>query len=145
MIPSNLRDKVKETLERSQRRSSSTSAELERLSPLGRHLQNGVDLGIAALIVVAPLFMGGRSPLGKLVFVGLVGLVAALWFACRSCCEKSSWRWSGLEWVFLAGFGILAIQLASLPGNWLNRLSPSIAQLIPMVTQGEASVFGVDA
>jgi len=42
-----------------------------------------LDLGILAVVFVAPLFMGGRGPIGKFVFISIVCLTAMAWAISR--------------------------------------------------------------
>ena len=46
---------------------------------LNQYLLWAVDLGLAALIFVAPLFMGGRHPVGRLAFVACACWMAIAW------------------------------------------------------------------
>ena len=39
------------------------------------------DVGNASVLFVAPFFMGGRHPLGCLVYVALICLTASVWLA----------------------------------------------------------------
>ena len=42
-------------------------------------LTTAIDVGIASTVLVAPLFMGGRGPVGRFVFVLCVAITASLW------------------------------------------------------------------
>src|SRR5687768_8423819 len=52
------------------------------------------DACLAALLIFAPLFMGGRGPIGQLVFVLLPVLAAVAWFTRRALLGGANWRWS---------------------------------------------------
>ena len=112
--------------------------------PLETWLKCAVDLGIASLILVAPLFMGGRSPLGKLVFVALVGITATLWLAHQCCRNSARWYWTGLEWIFLGALALVGLQLMPLSQDWLYRLSPAIPSLLPVITSGQLTSMGIE-
>lgn len=86
---------------------------------MDRFLSRLVDIGLRAVIVVAPLFMGGRHPLGVFAFVALVSLVAlvgsirwAIAFANRTREPMPTVRLGTLEYCFLAGIAFLMLQLA---------------------------------
>lgn len=105
-------------------------------------LLRAVDGGLAAIIFVAPLFMGGRGPVGRLVFIALAAFTAACW-CCRQCLEaRGRWQWTRAEWLILAGLGVLMLQLVSLPQAILFRLSPTMGQLLPMWRAENALRFG---
>lgn len=102
-----------------------------------------VDLGIAASVLVAPLFMGGRGPLGRLVFIAIVCSTGIAWCLRQTLSGRASWRWSGVEWLLLAGMGIVLLQLVSLPQTLLGAVSPKITELLPIWMEGsEGLAFG---
>jgi len=93
-----------------------------------------VDGGILAVILIAPLFMGGRGPVGKFVFVTLVSTTAVAWLI-RQCLEPSGrWRWSGVEGLLAAGALLVALQVTPLPDAVLSVVSPHVEQLLPLWT-----------
>ena len=70
---------------------------IETSNRLSEWLLRVVDLGIIGVIFIAPLFMGGRGPIGKFVFVAFVCLSVVAW-SFRQCLKKrASWKWSGVE------------------------------------------------
>ena len=101
-------------------------------SPGRQRLEAVVDLGIAASIFVAPLFMGGRGPLGRFVFITIVCISAAAWCLRQALSQRGSWRWSGAEWLLMAGLGVLLLQLVPLPKPVLELLSPGAGKLLPL-------------
>jgi tetratricopeptide (TPR) repeat protein len=109
-----------------------TWSSVRRISPAG-YLRYATDAGLAALLFAAPLFMGGRHPLGQLVFVSLVGVTTLTWVAaCAVDRDGCSWSWSGAELLCLLAVLLVALQLVPLPRPWLNWLSPHGAQLLPL-------------
>ena len=123
------------------RSSSSTSTRSPRpterrdarpVSPLADGLLRACDGGILAMLLVAPLFMGGRHPLGQLV-VTLVALVtAALWLARQAVLRDGEWIRTGCEWLLFAGLALLLLQLAPLPESLLVKLSPALVEQLPL-------------
>ncbi|MDP6446500.1 MAG: hypothetical protein QF805_22100, partial [Pirellulaceae bacterium] len=94
------------SLGRSRRGFSSSGA-----SPWSDHLLNVVDLLIASIAVIAPLFMGGRGPMGKFVFAALVVAACAAWLGRQCLLAKSRWHWSGAEPLLAAGLVLVVVQL----------------------------------
>jgi O-antigen ligase/tetratricopeptide (TPR) repeat protein len=93
-----------------------------------------VDLGLASVIFVAPLFMGGRGDVGCCVYVALVCFTAVCWLLRQCFAAEACWRWSGAEWILLAAVLLVLCQLAPLPQGLLLKLSPEIAALLPLWT-----------
>ncbi len=98
-----------------------------------RSTLSAVDWLIAATMIVAPLCMGGRHPVGRLVFVALIGLAAVTWFWQQFVYERRSWRLTGVEWLVFAALGILVLQLMPWPESWLLRVSPALGQRLPLL------------
>ena len=106
-----------------------------------QRLTMAVDLGIASTVLVAPLFMGGRGPVGRFVFVLCVAITAMFWCARQCLSERASWRKSGAEILLLAGLALLILQLVPLPQFILSLLSPHIAELLPLWTPNTDATF----
>jgi len=92
-----------------------------------------VDAALAGVLLVAPLFMGGRHPLGEFVFVLLAVIAASAWLL-RQCrmSESAIWTWSKAEWVLLLGAALLVVQIVPLPEPLLQYLSPRSSQILPL-------------
>lgn len=99
-------------------------------------LGNCVDAGIAGVIFVAPLFMGGRHPLGKLVFVAIVCATAIAWLLRQCVATEARWERSWTHWIIVGGVALILLQLVPLPQNFLRVLSPSMQEHVPLWTQG---------
>ena len=100
-----------------------------------------VDVGLGAVIFFAPLFMGGRNDVGRLVFVAAVCFTALMWVARQGTLREARWRWSGAELILLAGLLLIALQLLPLPQFVQQALSPQIGALLPLwVPPGNATV-----
>lgn len=91
-----------------------------------------VDLGLGAVIFVAPLFMGGRYEIGRLVFVAAVCFTALAWVVRQCVVGAGKWRWSGAELLLLAGLLVILLQLLPLPPALLHTLAPETSQLLPL-------------
>lgn len=100
-----------------------------------------VDIGIACILFVAPLAMGGRYPIGRLVFIGITSVVAISW-----CLEKAlsrrqtGWTWSGAELIWGLAILLVVVQLIPLSPSWLQFLAPHTSQLLPLWTHSDPAV-----
>ncbi len=95
--------------------------------------QRFLDGGLLAVVFLAPLFMGGRGPVGKFVFVSIVAATAMAWSIaqCRRP-EGSAWRRSGVEWLLLASVVLVILQLVPFP-SWLrSNVSPLTGDMLPL-------------
>lgn len=91
-----------------------------------------VDAGLVGVMFVAPLFMGGRGDIGRLVYVALVCFTAVCWLLRQCLLAEARWRWSGLEWVLICGVLLVVLQLTPLPPAALKALSPQLSALLPL-------------
>ncbi len=97
-----------------------------------------IDLGIASTVLVAPLFMGGRGPVGRFVFLLCVAFTAMCWCIRQCLAPTQRWRKSGAELLLIGGLGLLILQLARLPQGVMGLLSPKIRELLPLWSTGDA-------
>jgi len=77
---------------------------------VNRVLLRLVDAGLIGVLFVAPLFMGGRGDVGRLVYVALVCWTSVCWLLRQCLLADARWRWSGLEAILLAGVGLVVLQ-----------------------------------
>ncbi len=102
-----------------------------------RTLTRLVDFGLLSILLVAPLFLGGKHPIGLFVYLVLVSATATLW-CLRQCSSKLPiWQRCGVEWIILAGVALLIFQLTPLPESMLSKLSPQSRELLPLWTGGQ--------
>ncbi len=95
-------------------------------------LLRAVDAGLAAIIVVVPLFLGGRIALGQFVLLILTFAVALCWLLRQSFVNQASWIHSPLDWLVLAALGLVGLQLVPLPPAVLATLSPHHHEILPL-------------
>jgi O-antigen ligase/tetratricopeptide (TPR) repeat protein len=93
-----------------------------------------VDAGLAATICAAPFVFGGRHDLGRLVFVTLVALTSIAWFTRQCLLSQATWSRSWAFVLLLVATAFVGLQLAPLPADWLARLAPRTAELLPVWT-----------
>ncbi len=87
-------------------------------------------------VLLVPLGMGGRHPLGQ-AFLTLAAITAAgAWLYRCFHSEQPGWRLGPLELFFAAGLVIGLVQLVPLPAWLLGTVSPNIASLLPCWTDG---------
>ena len=95
-------------------------------------LLRAVDAALLATLCVAPCFMGGRHDLGRFVYISSVVALALLWMWRQCLSSKSRWRSTGAEWLVLLVLGLIILQIAPLPQNWLYWLSPQHKTSLPL-------------
>lgn len=88
------------------------------------------DAGLAATLFVAPLFLGGRHDVGRLVFAACVAVTATAWCIRQLVLRTSDWRRSPANLILLAGTVLIALQLAPLPAAWMAPLAPLHTALV---------------
>ena len=110
---------------------------------LASWLDRVVDLGLAGILFVAPLAMGGRSAPGRLLLAVLVAITAVSWLLARAFGreERAPWFWTGTEWLAAAAVLLVAAQLVEWPSGALGFLSPTIQELLPLNTPGDTASF----
>ena len=102
-------------------------------------LRKVVDGGFCSILLVAPLFMGGRGDVGKLVFVVLVLATATCWCLRQCLLRQAFWRHSGAEWICVAAAALIVFQITSLPTSWLQVVSPVVSAKLPLWSLSDGS------
>ena len=92
----------------------STFAARPNRDALDRALLGLVDAGLAAVVLVAPFFMGGRQALGQLVLVALAWFVATAWLLIKG--GENVGATLGLLGNYLPGYAV------TWPGAVVGRL-----------------------
>ena len=116
--------------------SNNTSQE----SPCHRLLLQLFDAGLLSILVVAPLCMGGRHPLGEFVFVSLVTFLTSLWLVGQCLIDRAKYTFSGVEGLLIAGVLLVGAQLISVPQSLLSIVSPGLADALPLWSSGSITV-----
>ncbi|MEZ6089297.1 MAG: O-antigen ligase family protein [Pirellulaceae bacterium] len=102
--------------------------------PALRVTQAAFDIALGCALFAAPLFMGGRGPLGKFVFIVFVSCMAAAWLVewwLRPAKHRVV-RWTGAEWIIGGGLLLVVAQLLPLPESILLTISPHMRDLLPI-------------
>ncbi|NND96286.1 MAG: hypothetical protein HKN47_03025 [Pirellulaceae bacterium] len=90
-----------------------------------------IDCGILSTLFVAPLFLGGRHDMGRLVLVCIIAFTVTCWTMRKLMQKTVQWPWTGLEWVAAASIALLSLQLTPLSNALLTSISPSTLELLP--------------
>lgn len=118
----------------SRRRSSRGGSSVEEASPWEVRCRTLVDWSLVAAVVLVPFSMGGLTALRYLTLAGVASLAAlscGLWILVR---KKARCEWSGGEWLIAAGIGLLVAQMTPLSIEWIQKISPGLAELMPVWT-----------
>ncbi len=108
-------------------------------SNLQSHLLRAVDVGLAGVMFVAPLFLAGRHPVGQLAYVSIVSLTALVWCVRQCVARESGWFRSGAGWFLLVGLLVIGFQLVPLSSGVIQSLSPATSELLPLWSGPEAA------
>lgn len=102
---------------------------LTRTSGLLLHV---VDAALLAVLFVAPLFLGGRHPVGRLVYVVLCVTMAVAWMV-RQCLLPGARvvRCAG-AWILVGAVLLVALQLMPLPASVLDFASSRYFKVLPL-------------
>ena len=91
-----------------------------------------VDASLAGCVLIVPFLMAGRHPLGELVLVALVVTAALAWVSGQAISPRTCLHVTWLTPLFVAGVALLIVQQIPLPESVLAKLSPKIAELLPL-------------
>jgi O-antigen ligase/Flp pilus assembly protein TadD len=86
---------------------------------------------IVALFAV-PACFAGRNPIGQLLVASLAGALAVVWSMRQLVARDPFWQSTRALWLWLAGAGLVGVQLAPLPQTWRERVSPELSRLLPL-------------
>jgi len=101
-----------------------------------------VDAGLWTTIVVAPLVMGGRHPIGRLLLAVLVAVSALAWLVRQCVIDRPRWKSTAVQWLLLAAVLLVHVQTLSLPGPLLDFLSPAIGERLTVSPTGGSTGDG---
>jgi len=80
--------------------------------------------------------------LGHVLLAACAGSMIALWSLRRGLSARTPFRWTGVEWLAVAGGLLLGLQLLPLPQSMLSRLSPAVASFLPLWSQADKCALG---
>ena len=96
-----------------------------------------VDAGIAGSMMVVPFFMGGRTPVGQLVFVG-IAFWTSLWWALHHTLTNGdrTWRSTFAFCPMVVALGLVFLQLVPLSPSLIEKVSPHVYEALPLWKSG---------
>ena len=108
-------------------------------SPMCNALLKTVDLGIGAVIFIAPHLLGGRHAVGRFAIVFLCVATAIAWFT-RHCLTSNA-KWTRFSaWIVPAlALSVVVLQLVPFPVTWLSTLVPRLHELLPLWSEANTS------
>ena len=91
---------------------------------------------IVLAVILMPLGMGGRHPLGQLFLSAAAIAAAGAWLF--HCYHKNDagWQLSVLDLLFAAGIAVAVIQVIPLSAALIKSISPHLSTLLPCWTDG---------
>jgi len=97
------------------------------------------DWGLLAALLLVPFLMGGRQAAGQLALVCCATWVALAWALHQFSCQQPTWKFTRAEPLLLAGVGLALLQITHLPADILQKLSPRIAEILPIWNATDAA------
>ena len=91
---------------------------------------------VACAVLLVPLAMGGRHPLGQVFLSGAAIAAAVAWLLRCFSREATGWKLGPLELLFGGGLVIGLLQIIPLPAATIHAISPNLAGLLPCWTDG---------
>ncbi|MHB8902532.1 MAG: O-antigen ligase family protein, partial [Thermoguttaceae bacterium] len=96
-----------------------------------------VDAGIAGSLIAVPFCMGGRTPAGQLLFVGIAFWTALAWTIHQALGNGDrGWRNTVAFFPIAAALGLVLLQLIPLSPSLLEKLSPRVYETLPLWKPG---------
>lgn len=89
-----------------------------------------VDGALLGVLFLAPYFMGGRHPLGQLVFVILTVVMAIAWSARQCLLPSRRWVSSVAEWILLAAVLLCLVQFIPWSSSIVAGASPQVPEIL---------------
>jgi len=103
-----------------------------------------VDLGLFAPLVLVPMSLGGRLPMGHLSLTLCTLWAGGCWIVRQLLRAESRWSSSRTEWLWLTGIVFTLMQMTPLPSSWLKWLSPRQQELLAPWQAGEFASIGLE-
>ncbi len=105
-------------------------------SPAAKVCLQIVDACLLGVIFVAPLFFGGRHPIGRFVFIALACIAAVAWFTHQVLLDHATWTPTKAYAIGVAALLLVVSQLIALPASWIEWLSPRNVSLLTLWNPG---------
>ncbi len=96
-----------------------------------------VDAALAGVVFVAPLAMGGRHDVGRLVFAALVSVAAVAWFVRQAALGRGTRVPASAAILLVGAAATVYLQIVPLPASWIAWLTPRTTPMLPLWTGGD--------
>ncbi|QDU55354.1 O-antigen ligase family protein [Aeoliella mucimassa] len=84
------------------------------------------------MIVLAPLFWGGRGEIARLVYAILSAALVTIWLVRQWLSGRSEWNWSPVFWLPLLAVAWMVLQLIPMPSAVIEWFAPRTTELLPL-------------
>ncbi|NUQ61874.1 MAG: O-antigen ligase family protein [Pirellulales bacterium] len=101
-----------------------------------------VDAGLAGVVFLVPLVMGGRQAAGQAILTILAFFLGICWCLRQALARQAGWVHSRAELILLAAVVLTALQLVPLPPSALARVSPHVYEVLPLWSPQAAGWLG---
>ncbi|MGI9447793.1 MAG: O-antigen ligase family protein [Pirellulales bacterium] len=91
---------------------------------------------VVLAVVLMPLGMGGRHPIGQLFLSAAAVAAAGAWLFHGYYKNDAGWQLSILDLLFAAGIAVAVIQVIPLSAALIKSISPHLSTLLPCWTDG---------
>jgi len=91
-----------------------------------------VDAGIAAIVFLVPLALGGRGAVDKKTLILLALGLSTGWCLRQTLARQPDWIRSAATPILLAAVALIVVQLIPWPPALLARLSPHLKEILPL-------------
>ena len=91
---------------------------------------------IVLAVILMPLGMGGRHPLGQLFLSAAAIAAAGTWLVRSYHTNDAGWQFSVLDLLFAAGLAVAVIQVIPISAALIKSISPHLSTLLPCWTDG---------
>lgn len=128
---------------RSSRRHSATGFQIHAVTERSDFLLTLVDVGLYAPLVLVPMSLGGRLPMGHLSLTLGALWAAGCWILRQIVRADGRWSPSRTELLWLVGIVFTLFQMTPLPGSLLAAISPQQQNLLGPWQTGEFASIGL--
>jgi O-antigen ligase len=91
---------------------------------------------VVLAVILMPLGMGGRHPVGQLFLSSAAIAAAGAWLFRSYHTNDAEWQLSILDLLFAAGLAVAVIQIIPLSAALIKSISPHLSTLLPCWTDG---------
>ena len=94
------------------------------------YLDLSIDISLFTTLLLVLLCFGGRTAPGQLILLVGTTVTTCLHFFRRSLGSRYSWKWTGLEPLFLLAAGLFFFQLTPISDELIKTVSPNLEKYL---------------